>query len=265
MTATTADRSDIRIVPMGSGPGARVEGCDRAGAWDDETAATVRQTWLEYEVLVFPGDKMDAEGVLAFARRFGDPIPSVNRDRRHGELPEVTIIVSTITASDPEKGPEFALPSVRRAEGWHTDQSFLDLPAMASILHAHEVPSRGGATWFCDTRAAYDALDDDFKARLDGLRVVHVRTHPESGRKGLYLNFNRMNRIVGMDPAESNALLDELQDWVNQDRFIYCHNWSVGDAVVWDNRCTMHRVQYDSPPGDRRVMLRVCTQGDRPF
>ena len=102
---------------------------------------------------------------------------------------------------------------------------------------------------------------------LNPTPVIHplVRTHPESGRKALYLNFNRLDHLLDMPRAESEAILDELAAWVAQDRFIYRHNWRVGDAVVWDNRCTLHRVCYDSPPGDRRIMLRVVTQGDRPF
>jgi taurine dioxygenase len=91
-----------------------------------------------------------------------------------------------------------------------------------------------------------------------------VRTHPESGRKALYLNFNRLDRIIDLPPAASAALLNELTAWVAQERFIYRHQWTVGDTVVWDNRCTLHRVDGDSPARERRVMLRVVTRGDRP-
>jgi taurine dioxygenase len=237
---------------------------------------------------------MDAAQTLAFARRFGEPIAEVNRDKRHGELPEVSLLNSTIKEGQLGGDLQFFKQSVIRSDEWHTDQSFVERPALATILHAHEVPSRGGATWFCDTRGAYDALPDEVKLRIDGLKAVHgydtrrakyrpvarsqaeidetpdvvhpvVRTHPETGRKALYLNFNRLDHIVGMERAESDALLDYLADWVSQDRFHYRHQWSVGDAVVWDNRCTLHRVSYDSPPGERRVMMRVVTQGDRPF
>lgn len=289
----TLETTNFRIVPLETGLGARIEGCDRAAPWDAATAAAIHQAFLDHLVLVFPGGTMGAPDTRTFAKRFGEPIAEVNREKRHGELPEVSILNSTITSVSAGSEMTLQTASAIRSDGWHTDQSFVERPALATILHAHEVPSGGGATWFCDTRSAYDALPEDKKTRLDGLQAVHgydtsrakyrpavrsqeeidetpdvahplVRTHPETGRKALYLNFNRLDRIVGLERAESDALLDELADWVTQDRFIYRHNWSVGDAVVWDNRCTMHRVQYDSPVGDRRVMLRVVTQGDRP-
>ncbi|MGY8993025.1 MAG: TauD/TfdA dioxygenase family protein [Rhodospirillales bacterium] len=284
----------FRIVPLDAPLGARVEGCDRSSPWDADTAAAIHGAFLDHEVLVFPGTTMDAAQTSAFARRFGEPIAEINREKRHGAWPEVSLLNSTITEGDVVDDMQFHTQSVIRSDEWHTDQSFVENPALATILHAHEVPSRGGATWFCDTRAAYEALSVDLKKRIDGLKAVHgydtkrakyrpvarsqeevdetpdvihplVRTHPETGKKSLYLNFNRLNHIVGMEQVESDALLDHLGEWVSQERFQYRHNWSVGDAVVWDNRCTMHRVSYDSPPGDRRVMLRVVTQGDRPF
>ena len=143
-------------------------------------------------------------------------------------------------------------------------------------------------------RAAYDALSDAMKQRIDGLRAIHaydtqrarnrpsartpqeiaetpdvehplVRTHPDNGRKALYLNFNRLDRIVGMDRAGSDALLDELAAHTRKPEFHYAHKWAVGDAVIWDNRATMHRVDVDYPMGETRVMQRVLIEGDRPF
>ncbi len=292
MTATMTDT--IRVVPQNEPFSARIEGIDRTAPWDAATAEAVQQAFLKHHVLLFPGAIMGPDGVLALARRFGDPMPPVNREKRLENLPEVTRIDSTIRAKVPGQDPQFHIQSSLRAEEWHTDQSFVERPAKATILHAHEVPSSGGATWFCNTAAAYDALSEDMKRRLTGLRAVHgydtkraryrptvrsqeeidespdvihplVRTHPESGRKALYLNFNRLDRILDIPRAESEAILDELAAFVAQDRFIYRHKWQVGDAVVWDNRCTMHRVSYDSAPGDRRVMLRAVTRGDRPF
>ncbi len=292
MTATMTDT--VRVIPQDEPFSARIEGIDRAAPWDATAAETVHGAFLKHHVLVFPGVPMGPDGVLSLARQFGDPMPPVNREKRLENLPEVTRIDSTILARPPGADPRFSIQSSVRAEEWHTDQSFVERPAKATILHAHEVPSRGGATWFCNTAAAYDALTDEMKKRLAGLKAVHgydtkraryrpterspeeiaespdvvhplVRTHPESGRKALYLNLNRLDHIVGLPRAESDAILDELAAFVAQDRFIYRHKWQVGDAVVWDNRCTMHRVSYDSAPGDRRVMLRAVTRGDRPF
>lgn len=277
--------------------GARVLGVDARVPWDDSAQEAISAAFIEHHVLVFPGDSsgtiMDPAQMLAFSARFGDPISEVNRSKRDSELPEVSHLVSTITAR--EEGGDLKLqfqPAIRSGH-FHTDQSFQAIPARATLLHAHEIPSHGGSTWFCDTAAAYDALPDEMKARLAGLKAVHcydsmrvphramrrtqeeiddtpevihplVRTHPESGRKALYLNFNRLDRIVGMEREDSDALLDKLGEWVAQERFIYKHTWHIGDTVVWDNRCTLHRVEYDSPAGERRIMLRVVTRGDRP-
>lgn len=285
--------TNVRIVPLDAPLGARIEDCERSAPWDAATADAIHEAFLEHEVLVFPGRTMNPAQTVAFAKRFGEPITEVNREKRYGELPEVSILNSTIKAGALGGDLSFHTQSVIRSDDWHTDQSFVERPALATILHAHEVPSRGGATWFCDTRGAYDALHDAVKKRIDGMKAVHgydtkrakyrpavrsqaeidetpevihplVRTHPETERKALYLNSNRLDHIVGIDRAESDELLDYLANWVNQERFQYRHDWSVGDAVVWDNRCTLHRVSYDSPPGDRRVMLRVVTKGDRP-
>ena len=284
----------FRITALDAPLGARVQGIDRAAPWDAQTSAAIQQAFLERHVLVFPGTQIEPRGVLAFARRFGEPICEVNREKRLGEYPEVSELDSTIVAIEEGKDLTFQQQSALRNEGWHSDQSFVERPAKATILHAHEVPSRGGATWFCDTEGAYEALSEEKKRRLAGLMAVHgydtvraryrpavrsqaeidetpevihplVRMHPESGRKALFLNLNRVDRIDGMARSESDALLDELAAWITQERFVYRHQWSVGDMLVWDNRCTMHRVSYDSPAGDRRFMYRVVTQGDRPF
>jgi len=142
--------------------------------------------------------------------------------------------------------------------------------------------------------SVYEALPETLRRRIDGLRAVHgydtprarnrpaprtpqeiaetpdvehplVRTHPDNGRKALYLNFNRLDRIVSMDRAESDALLDELAAHTRKPEFHYAHKWAVGDAVIWDNRATMHRVDVDYPMGEKRIMQRVLIEGDRPF
>ena len=292
MSATTMS-ADLRVVPLAPF-GARLENLPPAAAWDAATAAAVERAFLDHPVLVFPGRPLEPAGVLALARRFGEPVAQVNREKRLDGLPEVTRIDSTVLAREPGQAARFPVQSSARAEEWHTDQSFVACPAKATVLHALAVPARGGATWFCDTAAAYDALPEERRRRLAGLRAVHayeargarhratprtaeemaespdvvhplVRTHPDSGRKALFLNINRLDRIEDLPPAESAALLDELAAWAAQDRFVYRHRWSVGDTVVWDNRCTMHRVEYDAPVGEPRLMLRAVTRGDRPF
>ena len=289
----TIQADTLRIEPLAAPLGARILGCDRPAAWDAETATTINRAFLDYRVLVFPGGLMDADQMLAFALHFGEPFAELNRRNRVADKPAVSVLKTIVMADEQGGDDKFRARVKVRNDEWHTDLSFVEHPALATLLHAHQLPSRGGATWFCDTRAVYEALPEALKARIDGLQAVHgydtqrspnrpaprsaeeiaespdvvhplVRVHPETGKKGLYLNFNRLDRIVGLERAESDALLDELFAWARQPRFHYEHKWTVGEAVVWDNRCTMHRANYDLPPGEPRVMLRVVTQGDRP-
>jgi taurine dioxygenase len=176
---------------------------------------------------------------------------------------------------------------------WHTDDSFMREPCSLTMLYGVMVPSRGGDTQFTNMYAAYEALSPEMKARIDGLKVIHryqssrqtnrvsqrpaaemaampeaihplVRTHPATGRKALYLNANRMEQVVGMERAESDALLDQLIAHAIEPRFQYRHVWRQGDVVIWDNRCTMHKANADYPEGERRLMHRVVVAGTAP-
>ena len=169
---------------------------------------------------------------------------------------------------------------------WHTDDSFMREPCSLTMLYGVVVPSNGGDTQFANMYAAYDALAPAVRGRIDGLQVVHryqstrqtnrvskrpqsemkampeathplVRVHPETGRKALYLNANRMEQVIGLDRAASDALLDELIAHAIEPRFQYRHVWRQGDIVIWDNRCTMHKANADYPEGERRLMHRV--------
>ena len=176
---------------------------------------------------------------------------------------------------------------------WHTDDSFMREPCSLTMLYGVVVPSRGGDTQFTNMYAAYDDLPAETKARIDPLKVIHkysssrklthvstrpaeemaampeathplVRTHPETRRKSLYLNPNRMERIVGLERAESDRLLDELIAHATQMKYQYRHVWRQGDIVIWDNRCTMHKANADYPDGERRLMHRVIVAGTVP-
>ena len=177
---------------------------------------------------------------------------------------------------------------------WHTDDSFMREPCSLTMLYGVEVPSRGGDTQFTNMYAAYADLQAETRARIDPLKVIHkysssrklsristrpaeemaampeathplVRTHPETRRKSLYLNPNRMEQIVGLDRAESDQLLDELIAHATQPKYQYRHVWRQGDIVIWDNRCTMHKANADYPEGERRLMHRVIVAGTEPF
>ncbi len=176
---------------------------------------------------------------------------------------------------------------------WHTDDSFMREPCSLTMLYGVIVPSRGGDTQFTNMYAAYADLPAETKARIDPLKAIHkyhssrqltyvstrppeemaampeathplVRTHPETGRKSLYLNPNRMERIDGLERAESDRLLDELIAHSTEARYQYRHGWRQGDIVIWDNRCTMHKANADYPEGERRLMHRVIVAGTTP-
>jgi taurine dioxygenase len=176
---------------------------------------------------------------------------------------------------------------------WHTDDSFMREPCSLTMLYGVEVPSTGGDTQFTNMYLAYADLPADLKRVIDGLKVVHkynssrkgtrvaklsaaamaampdavhplVRTHPETGRRALYLNPNRMQRVVGLERKQSDALLDELTAHATGQKYRYRHRWRRGDVVIWDNRCTMHKANADYPDGERRLMHRIVVAGSVP-
>ena len=275
------------VVPLKAPMGARIEGLDRASANEPAVAAMLNQALAEHLLIVIPGEPMTPEATRDFARAFGKPQTQLLRYKRSGAVPEVSVMVSTLMADGTTD------KTAIRAEDWHTDDSYFAVPAKATLLHGIEIPSHGGSTWFCNMRSVYEALPEATKKRIEGRRAIHgydtprarnrpsprtpeeiaetpdvehplVRTHPVTGRKALYLNPNRLDRIVGLERAESDALLDELADEARKPRHHFGHVWAKGDIVVWDNRATMHRVMIDYPLGETRIMQRVLIEGDRP-
>jgi taurine dioxygenase len=230
---------------------------------------------------------MTPEQTRDLSRAFGKPRQQLLRRKHANQVPEVSIMVSTLMDDGSTD------KTVYRAEDWHTDDSFFEVPAKATLLHSIEIPSRGGATWFCNMHTVYEALPEATRRRIDGKRAIHgydtprarnrpsprtpqeiaetpdvehplVRTHPVTGRKALYLNPNRLDRIVGLPREESDALLDTLATEARKSQHHHGHVWCKGDVVVWDNRATMHRVVNDYPFGEPRIMHRVLLQGERP-
>lgn len=276
------------VVPNNGALGARIEGLDRGAANQPALAAMLDQALAQHLLVVIPGEPMTPEETRDFARVFGEPQVQLLRYKRSGVVPEVSVMVSTLmTDGTTDK-------TAIRAEDWHTDDSYFAVPAKATLLHSIEIPSHGGSTWFCNMHSVYDALPEATKKRIEGKRAIHgydtprarnrpsprtpeeiaetpdvehplVRTHPVTGRKALYLNPNRLDRIVGMERAESDALLDELAEEARKPRHHFGHVWKRGDIVVWDNRATMHRVVIDYPVGEKRIMQRVLIQGEKPI
>lgn len=285
MTVATA----IELRPLSSALGAEVSGIDWAAPVDAETVAELRAALLHHHLLCLRGDPLPPSAFLAVGRLFGEPQVQLLRKHRVDDAPGVSVFDSTWN-TPADKPADLRLD---RRSGWHTDDSYFAEPAWITLLQAVEIPSSGGETRFCNARAAYEELDADTRARIDGLEAVHaydtfraparavarsaaeaadtpdvvhplVRTHEETGAKAIYFNSNRTDRIVGLPRAESDALLDELHAHMTQDRYRYDHPWRRGDILVWDNRSVVHSVNVDFPVGEPRIHQRILLRGTKP-
>jgi taurine dioxygenase len=284
---TSVSRTSIEVLPTGAALGAEVRGLDLRSI-DDAAFAAVHQAWLDHSVLLFRGQRLEDEDLIRFSRRFGtlDFAPIQETGRRFVEgYPEI-YVVSNVVGPDGE--PIGSLGSGEAV--WHTDMSYLPEPPKMSMLYALEVPPAGGETGFSSMYAAYEALPDALKRRIEGIEIKHdgtynsggylrqgvvatddprtspgavhplVCTHPETGRRNLYLGRRRNAYLMGMAIEESEALLDELWRHATAPELGWYNSWQVGDLVMWDNRCTMHR-RNPFAPDSRRVMHRTQVQG----
>lgn len=263
--------------------GAEVRGVN-VTTLDDVQWWAIEQAFRQHALLIFPAQHLDHEQQIAFARRFGE-IEILVKDKP-------TIAIS----NRGEQGQALREDSVfmqllRGNEGWHTDSSYMQLAAKASVLSAHIVTAEGGETEWADMRAAFEALDVDMRTRLERLSAYHslfysqsrigavakvgdyygfnageaprrslIKVHPETGRRALFIGRHACN-IPGMEPAESEALLDGLMDFACRAPRIYRHHWQPGDIAVWDNRCLLHRARpydYTQP----RVMMHTRIRGN---
>ena len=244
---------------------AEVTGIDLTRQIPREDFGTIWEAFNEHQILVFRDQAIDDESQIAFSGNFGDletMIAHPGNDWNPGH-----ISVMTNLGKDGNFLPldHPAMVHRERNEAWHSDSSFKPVAALASLLSARIVPPVGGNTDFASARAAYDALSEQRKAELEGVIVVHrmthpdmendkgyrdedktrhvvthplIRTNPVNGRKALYVGAHAQE-IVGMPPQEGRRLLDELTAFCTQPQFVYSHHWRDGDAVMWDNRCTL--------------------------
>ena len=262
----------ITVAPVTPGFVAEIGDVDLSRTLEAAEVAAVKEAFTTYAVLIFPDQHLTQDQHLDFARNFGPLETTIALFRKDAKL-RVRQEFADVSNLDPDN-KVWAESSRRRLfelgnRLWHTDSSFKRLPARASLLYARSIPPVGGHTEFADERAAYDALSEQMKARLQGLVAEHsifnsrarlgftefsdeerqnmppvpqalLRVIPESGRKSLYLA-SHAGRIFGMPDAEGRALIDELIAHATQRQFVYTHRWRVHDLVIWDDRCTLHR------------------------
>jgi alpha-ketoglutarate-dependent 2,4-dichlorophenoxyacetate dioxygenase len=271
---------------------AEITGVDLRGSVDPRTVTDLTVALDRYAVLVLPGQAIDDDQQLAFGSLFG-PLETATflalKDRDHRRRHRQINYVSNL---DPDGR---LLPDDNRVRMyqlanrlWHTDSSFKKIPGRYSLLHARIVPPEGGETEFADLRAAYDALPEAMKSKLEGLAAPHsllhsnrqlglpdfseeeqaampparrplVHVHAGSRRKTLYLA-SHASHIVGWPVPEGRVLLNDLIEFATQRAFVYRHTWQRGDLVIWDNRCTMHRVRPYDEAQHRRDLRRVMVQ-----
>ncbi|WP_326688698.1 TauD/TfdA family dioxygenase [Streptomyces sp. NBC_01795] len=269
----------IEVHPQTSVIGAEIRGADLTRPLEPAVREELNRALLEWKVLFFRGAHLTPEQQAGFARHWGEL--ETNPLLARGASDEVARF---------EKGAG-GRPTYENV--WHTDVTFRERPAMGAVLQLREVPPIGGHTMWADMAAAYDNLPEEVRERLDGASAVHdfipgfarfttreklielqdefppvehpvVRTHPESGRKMLFVNTSFTTHIVGMDRAESDRLLAELVRQAHVPEYQVRFSWQPGDIAFWDNRATQHYALFDYA-GHRRVAERVAIVGDRPF
>ena len=263
----------LTLYPVSARFAAEVGGVDLGRGAGEADLAAIRAAFAEYAVLVFPAQELTAEQHLAFAGQFGPIEPTVDAalKRENTRVRAGIADIANIDAAgklwdEKDRMRSFQMLANRL---WHTDSSFKQPSGYASILYARSIAPIGGNTEFADLRAAYDALAPDLKRRIAPLMAEHsilnsrrrlgmeefsaaeraafapverplVRTIPESGRQSLYIA-SHVGRIDTLTPADAEELLATLTAHATQRQFVYAHRWRVGDLVMWDNRCTMHR------------------------
>ncbi|MGE0700938.1 MAG: TauD/TfdA dioxygenase family protein [Hyphomicrobiaceae bacterium] len=256
---------------------------------DDADRQAIDEAIDRYAVLVFHGQSLDDDQLLALGRRFGTiAAPRNHRVERRLKHAELADISNLDARNDFRNRDDHRRLDALGNQLWHSDASFRPISGALSMLYAHIVPPKGGDTEFADLRAAYDALDTETRAAIDGLVAVHsifhsrgqlghtdyteaerkalpdvrhpvVRTHPGSRRKTLYLG-SHASHIAGWPMPEGRLLIRDLMEHATRERFTYAHKWQPGDLVIWDNRCTLHRGRPFPDAEHKRDLRRVTTQ-----
>ena len=273
----------LQIRPLQKTFGAEVSGLDLSKPLDSRTIAELKSLWHKYELLLFRNQTMDEAEIVSFSKQLGDLEIHIRKEFLSQKSPEI-LYVSNMT----KEGKPVGILADSEV-GWHYDQIYLPRHAVGSFLFSVKLPSSGGETSFSDMAAAYEALPQSMKNAIDGKKAVQsyeafnslysvptsteqkkktpdiehplVRIHPYSGKKALYICPGMTTQIIGIDKSTSDDLLQELFDWSTKPEFVYTHVWQLGDGLLWDNACTMHRREpFD--PKQERLMKRTTILPD---
>jgi taurine dioxygenase len=277
--------TSFTISPLTDHTGAEVTGLDFTQPIDGETRVALNKAFAEHHVLVMRGQHFKPDDFTSAVQLFGDLQPHDKKEHHVPGHPDVSYV-----SNDEFVNGRRIIPG----ETFHTDHSNHPRPPKATTLFAVELPSSGGDTQYVNTHDAYDDLPVKTKQKIDGLKAVHaylskysprplgylseesrrnlpppgvhplVRTHPENGRKALFLNPVRMEAIVGMEDADALKLIEELMQHATQKKYEYRHKWRHGDWVMWDNRSVMHQANPDYDMNERRYLYRLMLKGEVP-
>jgi taurine dioxygenase len=277
---------DCTITPLSAHTGAEVRGIDLTQSVHETVQTRLNRAFVDHSVLVFRDQHLTPHQLLAAVGLFGEVLPQHNSRFALPECP----LVHYISNQDFYPDGKRYIPG----EGFHTDHSNAVCPPKATVLHAVSLPDRGGDTQYVNMHLAYDELPQATKRRLDGLKAIHVyqsrhsarklmelspesrsnvpdaiahpivRTHPESGRKALYINPIRTEGIVGIPEAAALTLLADLLEHATQPQYQYRHEWRPNDLVMWDNRSLLHKANGDYDMTQVRYLYRIMLKGDTP-
>ena len=282
MTAVL-EAEEMEIRPLWDGFGVEVLGVDLATA-DAVLQDKVIDVFHRHGAMVVRNQRLTPEQQLAFTKRFGEPEGNPTTEFTVPGHNEIYIISNKV-----EGGKEIG--NWKAGQGWHTDASYREKPTMCTMLYAVEVPEEGSDTLLADLCAAYNALSDEEQAAYDDMQVMHsfralremqgrtsdygeedmpdvvhplIRTHPADGRKALWVSTGTVKGIIGMPNPEGLDLLERLVEFCVEPRFVYAHKWRVGDILIWDNRCTLHRGTPFDLSKYKRLVYRTWVKGDKP-
>lgn len=281
--------SALQIEPVQGDFVARITGVELSAPVEADAFAEIQSALHRYGVIFFPNQKLDPASLSAFTENFGKPDIHHLAEHTFPEHPEVRVL------SNVKKDGEL-VGQFRGGMYWHTDLSYTPDTAYVTVLYGIECPPEGADTLFADMRKLYDELPEELRSKIEGKDAVHdrnfryseiyperppltpeqvakvppvthpaVRTHPDTGRKSVYLLKEMVRTIDELDETSTRAMLKQIEDFMEQDQFIYAHKWQAGDLVIWDNRCTLHTATpYDSAKY-RRTLYRTQVRGDHPF